>query len=51
MKAWLPGSGNWHDVYWDDLPLLLAWARKRLRERLPMTYRLMTALTRRSLRV
>jgi hypothetical protein len=30
LKAWLPGSGACHDVYWDDWPVLLGQAAKRL---------------------
>ncbi len=31
LKPWLPGSGACHDVFWDDLPLLAAWAIQRRR--------------------
>ncbi len=31
LKAWLPGSGACHDVYWDDLPLFFAWVFSRFR--------------------
>jgi hypothetical protein len=27
LKSWLPGSGNCHDVFWNDPPLLAAYAR------------------------
>ena len=30
LRAWLPGSGARHDVFWDDLPLMFAWAVRRL---------------------
>lgn len=25
LKAWLPGSGVCHNMFWDDLPVLLVW--------------------------
>lgn len=31
LRAWLPGSGTVHDVYWDDLPLFAAWTADRCR--------------------
>lgn len=34
LKAWLPGSGARHDVFWDDLPLLWTWATCRLWQKL-----------------
>lgn len=30
LRPWLPGSGARHDVFWDDLPLLVAWAKQRV---------------------
>jgi hypothetical protein len=30
LCAWLPGSGACHDVFWDDMPLFLAWIRARV---------------------
>lgn len=44
LPAWLPGCGIRHDVWWDDLPLLLAWiwrgVRRTLRKKLVSNPRL-----------
>jgi hypothetical protein len=29
LRAWLPGSGTRHDLFWDDLPLLAGWGLRR----------------------
>lgn len=31
LKAWLPGSGACHDVFWDDAPLFAAWFAQKCR--------------------
>jgi hypothetical protein len=32
LKEWLPYSGSYHDIFWDDFPLLTAWLSQRLRQ-------------------
>jgi hypothetical protein len=29
LHAWIPGSGVYHDIFWDDLPLLASWVVQR----------------------
>jgi len=33
LKAWFPGSGAVHDIFWDDIPLFAAWGIQRISQR------------------